>query len=618
MTQAQMLNLSGPDLPAPGDGTAALREARILLEESAALAEQDHRARAMLRRIAARAIRIGDEAEPDGSALVVLGLTLRSHLPSLDTRLEEAPSHIVLAIASDLERLLADSPSDVRRWEQALQFALAPLVDEPLPETWISDQPNDLSASLERLEELRSLFDGEPRRRQSIVRTLTAARAIERWPAFASSISHEAALITKACEAVLADAPWMAAATRDRLAADLDLALTEESAVLRQARLHVLALDAELIQVLGSLPRDGNSRDLRERFLVGIATRSAAPDATLEALPRAISTLRATQRISALPHERELVRELRLLHRALLPELRRRAAPARESAVILATDPEHATDPGVLTALASFDQASQVASGLIDLNGILRDADGGVPTQLRGVADRVQSLGRDAGNAETQAEAFQLFEKLLEQRRQTSVIAELLPEAVRGRSASDQITALVARANSARALWNSAWSVPGGTGMTPEQIASVNEITRLLACMADLSADVSGLRFHPWWELTETEQSAASTELSRMITRYLAGTADLSRELTAFESDHAVRLLAGRLSRLHPSPAARDLGEIVQGPPSRGARLAEDRELIASVNRYAFELQQGVSDAVISRYVSTLATDYRRSLPLAP
>lgn len=612
--QAQMLDLGGPRAPEPGDGRAALRLARELLAESSELlgpGTPAARARASIRRTAARAITTGDALEPDGSAISLLGLTLGAHIDTLDALIASAPPHTAAAVSADLDALIAESPSDVRAWEQGLLFALSPLIGSDARPGWPDHDPTEMP-ELEPVRELLTEAGLDDGALAHIDELAASGDLLDDWPSFGPTVRHEARLIADAARAAGNDAPWLSGSVRQRLLSDMSLALRTPHATERLVRLRVLALDAVLIDRLTELPRDAVARDVRDRFVLGIATRADPPEQTLRTLPRSIEILERAAWLESLPHERTLPRALWPMYRVLVPEARSRAGGAKEAAVLLATDAAGATDPGVLSSLARFEELSGLLDGLISLADRLRDGNGRVPIELEGVASRLKAIGTDA--LDDRDRAFALLGHCLEQRELADDITGLLPLVA---TALPDAGDLVAHANGARALWTNAWSVPGGAGLSEQQLRRVLSTRRLLAAIADASASLESAQALGAWELptgaSDRLADGLDEALLRLIRRTLAGTSS-PEDLALFESRYAVALLAGRLARLSPLPR-RTLGEIVTGPPPPGARFEPLREDLASICRYAVEIEEPGAEGA-RPYINSIARRLRDRLPL--
>lgn len=622
---AQFLDLSGPAAPAPGAGQAAVDLASRLEREADAIAAENapdpldasrRDARAALRRAAATLADLGESLGDDGSVALVWAATLDARAGELDAIVagETDPARLA-ALAADLADAELDwargQPVGAAELDERIASALAQLTLSALPEVrsgagWFAEaepaaEADALRARAETLAEIgldESTLDALAARADTIEAGL-------RWPTYSRRIREEAARLSQAADALIALPDWTPEAARDALFRAFAGAIDQTDA----GPTRLVERHAAVLIALSTLDEGREAERLRARAAEAIAAADAGSSRALTAATLAARTIE----LGAVPRdarsEAGITRVLRPAWRALVPLVRGVSVNARDEAIDLLLDPARATDPGVLATIAA---QRRLADDFALIERISRRIDAGLdgpaPT-VQAIENRLLAIGQDMDVEATREAALALLREFESQLASFDRIEADRETAAR--VMGDRGRDLPLRIEGLRDAWRRGWAVPGGNGPDRDTLDDLDALARTVAMLADAEAftRLETLSAWPGLELSPRARRAIAEGLTGAIDELVpdamrGGNAvavqRTAERLVNARGDYAAALLAGRLARTAADAGialSSPLEELALGPPIENAWMAEHREAIADVCRYAEELARAAAES---------------------
>lgn len=470
IVRAQLLDLSGPGAPEPGEGRAALALADSLDRDARAFAAEGtetSRAKSAWRRLAVNLLRSAEQIGPDASTKAFTARTLAARGDALDALIGGASSDEAWLSAAAFERLAAAVPAGQHGLDLALRDAIAPLL-EPGGRT-----PNSGWFLIGATPPAASGIGGVvPPAVDELDRLLTDVGA---HPAYAASVSRTRRLLAEA-SGVCSPPAWLSGEAGDRLERawhDSRAGLLDRST--RREAVGCLERLAAWRGLLASLDDGG-----RDAAVVAARRAAEASLVTDEAmLDAGTGRTRALRTVSALlddmwaaPLEAGLTPALRPAWARL--SLRRLDARRRQMLDLgrVLGSPGPLTDPAVLSRFDACCRSDSALRGIAILSGVLTGVsplDSGVgPPPVdqvhRPVADRLIELARELDRDDDTGAASAMIESLAAWALRHGVWPGEV-ELIRGGPLPDEMAriagadraAIVASINGARRAWLGAW-----------------------------------------------------------------------------------------------------------------------------------------------------------------
>ncbi len=624
-TQAQVLNLEGPDAPAPGSSLLAeqiierMTQSAQRLDPDAWTNDPDRqaleRARRSLRLAVATLAERGDGLGTDGSHLMLAAMTLDRRLESLDDilsgRLDRA---VLLALADDLEAITLDwsrgAAIKPAQLDRDLRYALAQLTrigDRPEPDStgWILPEaletPADLDAIIARLGEAG--VDGETL--ALLDDDLDRLDLMRSWPGFVREAQVRSRLIADAGETLSRMPTWLSADARTRLTQGFADAVRTEDPDARDQALMLLAAQGRVLALLTEMGEGRQGDRLRSRTSQALAERTAPDVDALMATELAVRTLSVSEELSNLQRDEALLRQIRPAWRRLIPLVRDAMVNARDAAVNLLVDPAGVTNPGVLSAIGAQQRLRDDFALLERLSARFAPGEGPMNKANAAIADRLLAIGQDMNDDEA------LLAPSLTLMRDLNAQLDLLEEIAMLREPVDRVIGqrrdeLALRLGNLQNQWLAGWGTPGGLGAGQDVADDLKLVRDVMRAMADVSAftDLASLEAWPGFEMDAQARRLVARELSSQIdalaSEIIRGPGAMAQQrtssgLVSLRGNFGPALLTGRLALLAEreglTPAG-PIGELALGPPVRGSWMANYRDAIADVCWYAAELNR--------------------------
>ncbi|USO00287.1 MAG: hypothetical protein H6810_06415 [Phycisphaeraceae bacterium] len=627
--RAQLLDLTGPSVPKPGDGRAALTLAASLGRDADAMVGDEHaRAKAAWRRFAAALLEAAEKVGPEASEMALSARTLAARGGELDAMIDGADADAAWTVRVALERLAARVPTDQRSLDTTLRDAVAPLIAESKGASpgWFMIEPAPPAGAA---------IAGD-----SLGRLLTPA---ETDPAYAASVARIRRLVG---EASFEPNAWISSAVAERLTATRSDALAGLADPASQAdaiaRLERLAAWARLLAVLDDGSRDAATVSARRAI-----DEALANDPGL--LAGGADRTRALRTVAGLLDDAALLESEDGLTQTLRPAWRvaelRRLDSRRQQLLDIArviTSPRPLTDPAVLARFADVRRSRTALQGLATLSEILTggaDHTGARPPiepRYKAVGDRLIDLARALDRRDDTDAASGLLESLADWAErhgewpgETALRAGGPVSAEMARVAGVDASVIVAAVDRARAAWLVAWigaKDPGDLAVADAWMEDWRRTLGLLFDAATLAPAARGERAPaanawPGFELSLRALRAVTEGMEDAARSMWEATRDRSPESNtaqAFDRFAPARLAAavereitGRVP--HPDPGFAGgvgwaEGELAAGAPIEsicwGVRV---RDAIAAACRYAEEA--AARDDWVMAYVRARASE---------
>lgn len=618
---AQLLDLGEPAAPDPALGSAAADAASMLAAQATRTdAGKLDEPRAALRLTIAAMFTAGDRLGEPGSAHILTARTMLAHLAQLDQLLADAALDelAAAAFAADLRSLAANIPDQPASLDRQLRNRLSPLTDRFDPvEPWAGwlrtastqTNPDDSLAAL------RSLPNGAVP--VELIELLERGLAST---AFARSAQVTLARLERASRIATTQPRWLA----PKVAASLADRFTNAAASITDP-----ASSASAIETLDHLALAADAIALADQLPLGIAPKAVRTQLTqsLAAIPLPAPMLKglgqAMRLALATPDpsfESTLIRNLKPAWRALNEALHRSQQDLIARLPAAAAQPDPLTDPSILAAMGARRQTLAMVSHLRALNTLLADPNSkpSRPTprkEFRKLADKLLVLGRSLDDEQAGPAARTLLATLAgdaarlatlpgedQLRAAVASIDDPAPMPLLGTRAG----LVLSQIDAAREEWLAEWTRVTPTSPPPSP-SRLDALRQLMTALDDLRraslAAHQGSPANAWpgWQLApailRSEAARIEPALSRLVDTALAQRDDQLIAGLASPKAHSVLValsaeLARQLETTRPPnqpglPAGLD--QFALGPPANDAQLANWRQELAAVCRYADE-----------------------------
>ena len=656
---AQRLDFNtAPSDPKPGEGLAVLALADLLETEAEDFAEFD--ARRAFRVLAADLLRAGENAGTPGAEAILAALTLAAKRDQLDALLlthDAATQRYISDLIAETERSILPREVDL-----LFRDALAPLAADFDPRCgwWTGDAHNIASSLADNTATLVALLDNRHLADEAsavLAQMLDLLKTSADHPAYRRDATSWASLLVAASAALNTPPDWLDMPARDQLRADLSSGMVMCLDKPAESRTH-LRRTAHLVGIIQttSLLKDSlQSRELREAVSRLVATAEGDPKRDPDAVARIAETYaRALTLIEAevhAPPPNSLVRQVRPMC-APIADAHQQAAEAivRLLPTIL-SEPDPMTNPGVLAAMSSLQQATDdllIPSNLsVLLSTWTSDPSRPIPAPTREpiatremgpLAERVRTLGvalsRDKNAADALAQ-LRALDAIAPPVRELPGEHELRANAnspawrrVTGNQA-DRLLFLIDQARDN-------WLRSSATDRFADRRADDEFRLRTLAAVLPLLRDAAALdtmrtnwarkipptiNASPALELTPAGLDALAGDLTRQAAQLATLTArgdddaGASARAATLRETFAAALLYARLdaeARIRKLPRCSIVGELGTGAATDMAWLVVHRHALAAISRAAFEAAaaEGESRELFLTYAN------RQALPL--
>lgn len=618
-SHSQTLDLSGPEAPAAGRGVAALEVASRLdraadrIASSGAttgLDELRSNARAGYRTAFATLAELGESMRDDGSPVVLWAMTIDVRADGIDALIDGSTDAALLAaLAADLDALdLAWSrgePIDAARLDEQIGSAFAALAQRSIRQSrpgvgWFRVSAGATADDVrERASALAELGASE-----ATIEALDAVadeiEMLSSWPTYRARGAAQASGVVEAIDAVRSLPEWTPSPARERLITDVSEALRLPMSD-RQTSLALAARHADLLASLDRMEAGREANRLRARAADAIATRATDDDQALRASTLAAQTIALSVSRQDVREDDHIARELRPAWRRIVPLVRAITVDARDQALDLLIDPDKATDPGVLAAVARQRRLFDDFALLERLSVRLEQGLDGPPELIRAVRDRLLGVSQSADDDALREQALAMLRAFDEQLATLDRIERDAETAVRVMGARGQDMPL--RILEMREAWLRGWAVPAGSGPDQVTLAELDLLARLAALLADAEAftRLDTVMTWPGFEMSVRARRAIAEGLTERIDELVpdamrggnaVGRSRSESRIRTLRGENAAALLAGRLSRLGRDAGvslADPIEEIALGPPVESSWMGRHREAIADLCRYAEE-----------------------------
>ncbi len=644
-------NTAPPD-PKPGEGLAVLALADLLEAEADHFAESD--ARRAFRVLAADLLCAGENAGTPGAEAVLAALTLAAKREQLDTLLlthDAATQSYIADLIAETERSILPREVDL-----VLRDALAPLAGDLDPRCgwWTGDERFLADNTLAALLGNRHLTDEAS---AVLAQMIALFEASTDHPAYRRDAALWAVLLETASAALDAPPDWLDMPARDALRADFSSGVAMCLDKPTESRAH-LGRTANLVSIIRStrLLKDSlQSRELRDAVNRLVAAAEGDPVRDPEAVARIAETyalaLALIDAESHVPLPKDLVRQVRPMCVPLVDAHQQAAEAVVRLLPTILREPDPMTNPGVLAAMSSLQQATDDLDIPVILSVLLStwtsDPSRPIPApprtpiatrEMGPLAERVRTLGVALSRDKEAAEA-------LVQLRSLATIAPLVRELpgereLRANTGSpawrrvtgDQTDRLLFLIEQARTSWLRSSAIEQFADHRAEDELRLRTLAAVLPLLRDavaldaMRADWSRkippvINASPGLELTPASLDALAGDLSRQAAELAVFAArgdddeGVAARAEALRQTFAAALLCARLdaeARLRRLPACSIVGELGTGAATNRAWLGEHRHALAAISRAAFEAAAAEGES----RVFFLAYANRQALPL--
>ncbi len=652
-------NTAPPD-PKPGEGLAVLALADLLEAEAEAEDFAEFDARRAFRILAADLLRAGENAGTLGAEAILAALTLAAKRDQLDALLLTHDA----ATQGYISDLIAETERSILPREVDLLFrdALAPLAADLDPRCgWWTGNTRETARSLaDKTATLTALLDNRHLTDEAsavLAQMVALLETSADHPAYRRDAALWTVLLETASAALDTPPDWLDMPARDKLRADFSsgVAMCLDKPAESRAYLRRTARLVGIIRTTDLLKDSLQSRELRDAVNRLVATTEGDPRRDPDAIARIAETyglaLALIDAEAHAPPPKSLVRQVRPMCAPIADTHQQAAEAVVRLLPTILSEPDPMTNPGVLAAMSSLQQATGdlvIPSNLsVLLSTWTSDPSRPIPAPTREpiatremgpLAERVRTLGvslsRDKGAAEALAQLRALdtiAPSVRELPGEHKLRANASSPAWR-RVTGNQADRLLFLIDQARDNWLRS----SATDRFADRRADDELRLRTLAAVLPLLRDAAALdtmrtnwarqipptiNTSPALEFTPASLDALVGDLTRQAAQLAALTArgdddaGAAARAASLRETFAAALLYARLdaeAQVRKLPACSLVGELGTGAATDMAWLVVHRHALAALSRAAFEAAaaEGENREVFLIYAN------RQALPL--